>query len=55
MSFAVRHPAVRNLWFNFNDCHWTYDLKLRTVFDDKLEAQEWAKLPMDGGIICCVD
>lgn len=49
--YAVRHPAVRNLWFDFDACTWSLDPSKRSTFLAESEAREWASLPQDGGIV----
>lgn len=49
--FAIRHPAVSNLWFDFDACCWTLDLAQRSTFTKAAEAREWATLPYDGGLV----
>jgi len=49
--FAIRDPAVLNLWFDFDACAWTLDLTKRTTFATRDEAAQWATLPQGGGMV----
>ncbi len=49
--YAVRHPAVRNLWFDLDRCSWTFDIAARTQLTSEQEARDLASLTQDGGIV----
>lgn len=52
--FAIRHPAVRNLWFDFESCTWTFSQASRTTFGSETAAAEWATLTQDGGLVVAI-